>query len=201
MRAVCTTVSTSLAITDAPATTDSTWHMMGTTVWVSKGGGVGGGSGGGSGGEGGVSSISRFPDKARKVTKIENKARRPFETGTGGDLVLRWVSTAEERARPATTVVGVAREGMWVVICCRQTLALLLTRDVALGRFTVSGNLSLLKGLQARPPERTCVRSPGQSLAQGGCSIHRTSSTLLLLLLLPCTLGAYVAKGWSPSAL
>lgn len=37
MQVACMTVSTSLVITDAPATTDSTWHMMDTTVWVSKG--------------------------------------------------------------------------------------------------------------------------------------------------------------------
>lgn len=37
MQVACTTVSTSLAITDAPAMMDSTWHMMDTTVWVSKG--------------------------------------------------------------------------------------------------------------------------------------------------------------------
>lgn len=37
MRVVCTIVSTSLAITDAPAMMDSTWHMTDTTVWVSKG--------------------------------------------------------------------------------------------------------------------------------------------------------------------
>lgn len=65
-------------------------------------------------------SISHFPDKARKVTenscKIENKVRLPFETGTGVELVLRWVSTAEERAGPARTVVGVARGGVWEVI-------------------------------------------------------------------------------------
>lgn len=56
-------------------------------------------------------SISHFPDKVRKVTKnsckIENKVRLPSETGTGVELVLRWVSTAEERAGPVTTVVGV----------------------------------------------------------------------------------------------
>lgn len=37
MQVVCMTVSTSLEITDAPAMMDSTWHMMDTTVWVSKG--------------------------------------------------------------------------------------------------------------------------------------------------------------------
>lgn len=37
MQVVCTTVSTSLAITDAPAMMDSTWHMTDTTVWVSEG--------------------------------------------------------------------------------------------------------------------------------------------------------------------
>lgn len=34
MQVVCMTVSTSLAITDAPAMMDSTWHMMDTTVWM-----------------------------------------------------------------------------------------------------------------------------------------------------------------------
>ena len=62
-QAACTTVSTSLAITDAPAMMGSTWNMTGTTVWVSKGEGMWVGV---SGGEEGVFSISHFPGKGGK---------------------------------------------------------------------------------------------------------------------------------------
>lgn len=82
MQVVCMTVSTSLAITDAPAMMDSTWHMMDTTVWVSKGElweGM-------PYGEGGIIGISHFPGKERQVLKkvhshkIEDKVSLSFES-------------------------------------------------------------------------------------------------------------------------
>lgn len=80
MQAVCMTVSTSLVTTDAPAMMDSTWHMMDTTVWVSKGGGL----------EGCLLGKSLSHARRRKVTKKElhsskkNKASLPFRMGHQG---------------------------------------------------------------------------------------------------------------------
>lgn len=63
MQAVCMTVSTSLAITDAPAMMDSTWRMMATTVWVSRVKGCGLGM---ACGESGVFSIFHSRARSRK---------------------------------------------------------------------------------------------------------------------------------------
>lgn len=72
----------------------------------------------------------------QKRCKIENKIRLPSETGTGVELVLRWVSTAEERP-----VVGVARGCSQILPCC--------SLGMALGR--VSLRAPQLKGLRETP--------------------------------------------------
>jgi hypothetical protein len=64
-QAVCTTVSTSLVITGVPATTDFTWHMTDTTVWVSERARAGGP---GLVGEGAALSVS-WPSRKKVVKK------------------------------------------------------------------------------------------------------------------------------------